>query len=82
LLYTAEGYLSTEVRCEVPEIRQYRVSDFWSWHRDFEVFRSRFQSDFERFESLVVSEGLIEKEQFLGAYYEKQTGDDDELVPG
>jgi hypothetical protein len=68
LLYQADGYLITEVWCESPESRQYRVKDFWNWHRKFETFRARFQREFERFENWIVSETLIEKEQFLGAY--------------
>jgi hypothetical protein len=71
LLYQAEGYLETEIWCEVPELRQYRVKDFWAWHRNFELFRSRFQADFEHFEDWLRSKRLIEREQFLGAYYEK-----------
>jgi hypothetical protein len=79
-LFGVEGYLLTEVWCESPESRQYRVRDFWSWHRDFENFRAHFQSEYERFESWIVSERLIEKEEFLGAYYEEQS-DGDDLVP-
>jgi hypothetical protein len=71
LLFAAEGYLFTEIWCEVPETRQYRVKDSWAWHRNFERFRDRFQAEFERFEQWLRSEGLTEKEQFLGAYYEK-----------
>jgi hypothetical protein len=86
LLSQSDGYLVTEVWCESQESRQYRVKDFWNWHRDFETFRSRFQREFERFETWIVSEGLIEKQQFLGAYYERrdtgEDGDEDELVPG
>ena len=60
---------------------QYRVRDYWSWHRNFEIFRARFQSEFERFEEWLRSERLIEKEQFLGAYYEKlENGNEDDLV--
>ena len=82
LLFEVEGCLLTEVWCEFPESRQYRVRDFWSWHRDFENFRARFQSQYERFECWIVSERLIEREEFLGAYYEKQQDDDgDDLVP-
>ena len=81
-MFDKEGYLFTEVSCESPESLQYRVRDFWNWHRDFENFRARFQSEYERFESWIVSERLIEKEEFLGAYYEKQQDDDgDDLVP-
>jgi hypothetical protein len=80
-LYGAEGYLKTEVWCEIPAARQYRVRDWWSWHRDFEKFRKRFQIEFEQFESWIRSEGLIEREQFLGAYYEKfDNGSEEGLV--
>jgi hypothetical protein len=71
LLYRAEGYLLSEVWCESPQLAQYRVKDYWSWHRNFEIFRARFQAEFESFEQWLRSEGLIEREQFLGAYYEK-----------
>ena len=78
MLFGAEGYLFTEVWCEVPEARQYRVKDSWAWHRNFERFRDRVQAEFEEFERWLRSKRLIEKEQFLGAYYEKRDGRDDE----
>jgi len=81
LLSQADGYLKTEMWCESPELAQYRVRDFWSWHRNFEVFRARLQSEFERFEEWLRSTRLIEKEQFLAAYYEKfEDGDEQDLV--
>jgi hypothetical protein len=80
LLCQADGYLLTEVWCESPESRQYRVRDFWSWHRSFENFRSRFRSEHERFGSWILSDGLIEKEQFLGAYYEELGGEEDDSI--
>jgi hypothetical protein len=81
LLYQAIGYLGTEVWCEVPELRQYRVRDLWAWHRDFERFRAEFHADVERFEEWVRSERVIEKEQFLGAYYERfDNGSEEGLV--
>jgi hypothetical protein len=80
LLYQADGYLATEVWCESPESRRYRVRDFWAWHRSFENFRLRFQSEYERFGSWILSDGLIEKEQFLGAYYEELGGEEDDSV--
>jgi hypothetical protein len=82
LLSGAEGYQGTEVRCESAEESRYRVRDFWGWHRDFEIFRGRQQVRYERFESWIFAERLIEKEQFLGAYYEDPPGDEDELVSG
>jgi hypothetical protein len=80
LLRQAQGYLGTEIWCEVPASRQYRVRDLWAGHRDFESFRSRFQLEYERFEGWIRSDGLIEKEQFLGAYYEKFGGEDEDSV--
>ena len=78
LLCRADGYLVTECWCESLEPVQYRVRDFWSWHRNFEIFRARFQTEFEQFEEWIRSERLIEKEQFLGAYYEKSEGGSEE----
>jgi hypothetical protein len=57
------------------------VRDLWSWHRNFERFRIRFHEEFERFEEWIRLEGLIEREQFLGAYYEKfDDGSGEDLV--
>jgi hypothetical protein len=80
LLYQADGYLGSEVWCEAPGSRQYRVRDLWAWHRDFERFRARFQAEYERFESWILSDGVIEREQFLGAYYEKHHGEEDNSI--
>ena len=80
LLSQADGYLLTDVWCESPEAGQYRVRDFWSWHRNYEIFRARFHAEFERFEEWLRSERLFEKEQFLGAYYEKSGGNETDLV--
>ncbi len=62
--------------------RRYRVRDFWSWHGHFELFRERFATECEKFERLVEAEGVIERQQLVGAYYENEAGEDDELVPG
>lgn len=81
-LRRAPGYVGTDVECESQAERRYRVRDFWSWHRYFELFRERFAAECEKFERLLVSDGVVEREQFVGAYYEKEAGDGDELVPG
>jgi hypothetical protein len=47
----------------------YRVRDFWSGHRGFEIFRERFAEDFAEFDRHIVDE-LVEKQEFVGAYYE------------
>jgi hypothetical protein len=78
LLYQADGYLLSELWCESPQSSQYRLKDFWNWHRNFEVFRARFHAELERFEEWLRSDGLIEKEQFLGAYYERSEGGSEE----
>ena len=81
MLYEADGYLLSECWCEAPQSLRYRVIDYWNWHRNFEVFRARFHGEFERFEEWLRSEGLIEKEQFLGTYYEKpEDGSEEDWV--
>ena len=65
----AQGYITTEVKCESLSDGRYRVRDFWNAHRGFEISRERFSEDFAQFDRLVVEE-LIEKQEFVGAYYE------------
>ncbi len=76
-LRRAEGYIATEVKCETASEGRYRVRDFWSWHRGFEIFRERFSEDFAEFDRQIVEE-LVEKQEFVGAYYD---ADGDDLVP-
>jgi hypothetical protein len=68
-LRRAQGYIATEVKCESSSDGRYRVRDFWNGHRGFEVFRERFSEDFAQFDRQVVDE-LIERQEFVGAYYE------------
>ena len=82
LLRHAPGYIATEVECESRVERRFRVRDSWSWHRYFERFRERFAAEYEKFGRLLVSEGLVEREQLGGVYYEREAGDGDESVPG
>ena len=70
----ASGYLATEVECESLVGGQYRVRDFWSWHREFEIFRERCAEGFSEFERMVVA-ALVEKQEFVGAYYESRRGE-------
>lgn len=72
-LRKSQGYIATEVKWESVVDGKFRVRDFWNWHRAFEVFRETFAEDFEEFGRNVVDE-LVEKEEFVGAYYES---DDD-----
>ena len=73
------GYRGTEVWCESRAERQYRVLDAWWSHREFEIFRSRFGNEVERFQSLLVSEGIASRFEVVGAYYDER-GDGDDLV--
>jgi len=68
-LRQAEGYIATEVKYESVGDGRYRVRDFWSGHRGFEIFRERYSEDFAEFDRRVVDE-LVEKQEFVGAYYE------------
>ena len=66
-LRQAPGYIATEVKSEGDE--RYRVRDLWSGHRGFEIFRECFSEDFAEFDRRIVDE-LVEKQEFVGAYYE------------
>jgi hypothetical protein len=68
-LRRADGYIATEIKCESVDDGRFRVRDFWIWHRGFEVFRERYAEDFAEFDRQVVR-ALVEKEEFVGAYYE------------
>jgi hypothetical protein len=60
--------------------RKYRVHDFWDSHLSFEIFRQRFTADCERFGLLMVNEGLVEKQELVGMYYETDGSAGDDLV--
>jgi hypothetical protein len=68
-LRQAEGCVATEVKCESASDGRYRVLDFWGGHRGFEIFRERFAEGFAEFDRQIVDE-LVEKQEFVGAYYE------------
>jgi hypothetical protein len=76
-LRQSEGYIATEVQCESVGDGRYRVRDFWSGHRGFEICRERFSEDFAEFDQKITDD-LVEKQEFVGAYYE---ADGDDLVP-
>jgi hypothetical protein len=71
LLSKTSGYLSTKIWCESLEPVQYRVKDFWSGHQSFESFRAQLQSEYERFESWLVSDGIVEREKISGCVLRK-----------
>jgi hypothetical protein len=73
-LRQGKGYIATEVNCESVSDGRYRVRDFWSGHRGFEAFRERFAEFFGRLDRLIAEE-LVDRQEFIGAYYE--AGGDD-----
>jgi hypothetical protein len=73
-LRQAPTYIATEVSCESSDDGRYRVRDFWSRHRGFEVLRDRYSEEFARFDREMV-DGLVEKQEFVGAYYEADDGE-------
>jgi hypothetical protein len=68
-LRQAESFIATDLKYEPVGDERYRVRDFWKGHRGFEVFRERFSEDFAEFDRRIV-DGLVEKQEFVGAYYE------------
>jgi hypothetical protein len=76
-LRQAEGYIATDLKRGSTDDEQYRVRDFWRGHRGFEVFREQFSEGFAEFDRQIVDE-LVEKQEFVGAYYE---ADGDDVVP-
>jgi hypothetical protein len=81
LLGRAAGYLGSELICQSRRDRRYRARDFWTSHWEFEWFRERHQRECERFAELIASERILEREIFLGAYYEDEPGDETDIVP-
>lgn len=80
LLNRKLGYMGTEVACESQNELRFRVWDFWASHYAFEVFRRKFAVEYERFDRLILSEGFVHRQEFIGAYYESSE-DGDDLVP-
>jgi len=79
LLGRAVGYAGTEMWCESAAERRYRVLDTWWSHREFEKFRARFGTEVERFQSMLLSEGIASKFEVVGTYYDER-GDGEDLV--
>jgi hypothetical protein len=79
LLRQVVGYAGTEIWCESPAERRYRVLDTWWSHREFEIFRARFAGEGERFQALLISDGIANRFEVVGTYYDER-GDGDDLV--
>jgi hypothetical protein len=77
LLGRVLGYAGTEIWCESPAECQYRVRDRWWSHREFEFFRTQFASEVERFQALLLSEGIASRFEVVGTYYDERNDGDD-----
>jgi len=75
------GMIRTEFWCESLVERRYRVRDFWTTHLEFEVFRERFALEYGKFEQLLLAEGVVERQEIVGAYYVNEGSDGDLAVP-
>ena len=82
LLSRAYGYLGSELVSESKTERQYLAFDYWTSHVEFETFRVKYQVAVERFTELVAFEGLLQREVFLGSYYESDSDGGTDIVPG
>jgi hypothetical protein len=83
-LRQSEQYLGTELRLESQEQMRYWIFDYWKSHWGFEDFRSTHQREYEQFNRTVLAE-LVQREAFVGSFYETDPGTDSEegtdLVP-
>jgi len=83
LLRRSEEYLGTDWKLESETERRYRVFDCWRSHWGFESFRAWYQREYERFNRLIASEHLLERETFLGSFYkgDSDSGEGSLLAP-
>ncbi len=79
LLGRSKGYIRTELECESPSERLYRLRDIWVSHRDFEAFRNKFAAEYEQLKALVIAEGLLEGLVWVGSFYEQRPDSDNGL---
>jgi hypothetical protein len=60
-----------------------RLRDFWTTHLEFEAFREGFALEYRKFEQLqlLLAEGVVERQEIVGAYYVNEGSDGDLAVP-
>ena len=73
--------IRTEFWCESAVEQRYRVRDFWTTHLEFEAFRERFALEYRKFEQWLLVEGVVERQEIVGAYYVNEGSDGDLAVP-
>jgi len=50
-------------------------------HLEFEAFRERFALEYGKFEQLLLAEGVVERQEIVGAHYVNEGSDGDLAVP-
>jgi hypothetical protein len=82
-LKRSRQYLGSEFWLESRVEHRFRLVDYWTSHVGFEALRAIHQLDLGRIEQFVRNDGLIRREEFLGAFYidDSGLGEGDELVP-
>jgi hypothetical protein len=50
-------------------------------HLKFEAFREGFALEYRKFEQLLLAEGVVERQEIVGAYYVNEGSDGDLAVP-
>ena len=75
------GHLGCEVKCESQAERRFRVLDSWRSHLEFEGFREKFSTEVEKFNLLLSSEGLVDRQELVGAYYASDDDRGEDAVP-
>jgi hypothetical protein len=81
-LSRSSGYAGSELRCESPDQRQFRLKDFWKSHLEFESFRDKFAADYEQLTQRVALDRIVERQELVGMYYtdENERGEEEGLV--
>jgi hypothetical protein len=82
LLRRSKGYVRSELDYESRSERVYKLRDLWTSHVEFEAFRERFTVDYDRLKQLLIEEGLLEKQTWLGSFYTyEEPGEGTQLTP-
>ena len=82
LLKRSQGFLTSELSCESATERLYRLHDLWTSHLEFETFREKYSVEFDRVKQLLIAEGLLEKQVWLGSFYiYGDPGNETQLAP-
>jgi hypothetical protein len=80
MLSAADGFIASKLRCHSLIEKRYTLFDYWRSHQHFEAFRRHRGSECESLSRWLLDEGVIEREVWLGSFYERDDDDGAELV--